>query len=307
MKAIVSIFALLIVFTASGCKDKAALDDKGVPGELVIGVFGGENPGHTQYIMESLRQTMEKTLGIPVKMLITNDYTAVIEGLHSKKLHMGYLGPFSYILAAQYKDIDPLVAMGRNGKPSVYHSVIYVRTSSGLNSMADVKAHAKGLTFCFTDPASTSGHLVPRAYLTSIGLNPDSAFKQTVFAGSHAAAILTVAVGKVDVGCATDQYGVDMLVKRGLLKPGVLKVIWTSEPITESPIVIRKDINKALAAKIKQYYLDMAKKQPKAFHDYIAAYYAAAPADFAWFPVADSSFNSLRKMAAGLKDLKLAH
>ena len=220
---------------------------------------------------------------------------------------MGYLGPFSYILAAQYKDNDPLVVIGIKGTPYVYHSNIYVRANSGLNSMADIKAHAKELTFCFTDPASTSGHLVPRAYLTSIGLDPDSAFKQVIFAGSHAAAVLTVAAGKVDIGCATDQYGIDLLVKRGLVKPGVLKVLWTSAPITESPIVILKDINKAFAAKIRQYYLDMAKKQPKAFNDYIAAYYAAPPANITWVPVTDTDFNGIRKMAAGLKNLKLVH
>ncbi|HZY37049.1 MAG TPA: phosphate/phosphite/phosphonate ABC transporter substrate-binding protein [Mucilaginibacter sp.] len=307
MKALIRVLIFLLAVTAAGCKDKAALNDKGVPGELVIGIFGGENPGRTQNIMESLRQTMEKSLGMPVKMIITNDYTAVIEGLHAKKIHMGYLGPFSYILAAQYKDINPLVVIGRNGQPSVYHSNIYVRTSSGLNNMTDVKAHAKDLTFCFTDPASTSGHLVPRSYLNSIGLDPDKAFKQTVFAGSHAAAVLTVAAGKVDVGCATDLYGIDFLVKKGLVKPGVLKVLWTSAPIVESPVVIRKDINKDLAEKIKQYYLSMAKTQPKAFHDYIAAYYASAPADFTWVPIADSDFNGIRKMAAGLKDLKLVH
>jgi len=307
MKAVISIIALLIFFTASGCKDKAALNDKGVPAELVIGVFGGENPGHTQKIMEGIRQSMEKALGMPVKIFITNDYTAVIEGIHSKKLHMGYLGPFSYILAAQYHDIDPLTVIGLDGKPYMYYSNIYVRTSSGLNSMADVKAHAKNLTFCFTDPASTSGHLVPRAYLNSIGLNPDSAFKQTVFAGSHAAAVLTVAAGKIDVGCATDEYGIDLLVNRGLVKKDVLKVLWTSAPIVGSPIVIRRDINKDFAKKIQQYYFNMSKQQPEAFKTYIKAYYASAPADLNYVAIDDSSFNSIRKMAAGLKDLNLVH
>ncbi len=297
--------AVAMMFVLGGCKDKAALDARGVPGELMIGVYGGENPGHTEQIMEGIRQNMEKSLGIPVKMFITNDYTAVIEGLHSKKLHMGYMGPFSYILAAQYHDIEPIAVLGVNGRPSMYHSTIYARTSSGLNSMADVKARAKNLTFCFTDPASTSGHLVPRAYLNSIGLNPDSAFKQTVFAGSHAAAILTVAAGKVDLGCATDEYGIDLLVKRGLIKPGELKVLWTSESIVESPVVIRKDINKDLVKRIQQYYFDLAKNHPKAFDAYIKTYFAFPPKDLTYVPIADSDFNSLRKMAASLKDLKL--
>jgi phosphonate transport system substrate-binding protein len=307
MRGFIQIFMVAMVLLVTGCKDKAALDDKGIPGELVIGVYGGENPGHTQQIMDGLRQSMEKSLGIPVKIMISNDYTAVIEGLHSKKLNMGYMGPFSYILAAQYHDIEPIAVIGLKGTVYMYHSNIYVRTSSGLNSMADVKAHAKNLTFCFTDPASTSGHLVPRAYLNSIGLNPDSAFKQTVFAGSHAAAILTVAAGKLDVGCATDEYGIDFLIKKGLIKKGVLKVLWTSAPITGSPVCIRTDVNKDLVKKIQQYYFNMKRDNPQVFHDYISAYYTFPPADLTYVPMADSDFKEVRKMAAGLKGLNLVH
>src|ERR1700709_924146 len=95
VKALIRAVILLLALTGMGCGNKAALDDNGVPGELIIGVYGGENPGRTQNIMEGLRQTMEKSVGMPVKMLVTSDYTAIIEGLHAKKIHMGYLGPFS--------------------------------------------------------------------------------------------------------------------------------------------------------------------------------------------------------------------
>jgi phosphonate transport system substrate-binding protein len=70
--------------------------------------------------------------------------------------------------------------------------------------MDDVKAKSQDLTLCFADPASTSGHLIPMAYLTSIGLDPKTAFKQTMFAGSHYASVLSVKSGKVDVGCSSN-------------------------------------------------------------------------------------------------------
>jgi phosphonate transport system substrate-binding protein len=305
MRTIISAFILITVLTSTGCKDKIALDENGVPGKLVIGVFGGENPGRTQNIMEPIRKYMEQKLGIPVEMHIVNDYTTVIEALHAKKIHMAYLGPFSYVLAAQRKDIEPIAVLGLYGKPFMYHSNIFVRANSGLNSMADVKANAKSLTLCFTDPASTSGHLIPRSYLNSIGLNPDNAFKETMFAGSHAASVLTVAAGKVDIGCVTDEYGIDLMVKRGLVKKGALKVIWVSDPIIGSPVVIRKDINKDLAKKVQQFYLDFAKDQPGIFEKYLKVYYVQPHADLAYIPVPDSAFNGIRKIVNGIKDLKL--
>jgi len=305
MRAFITAIILISVLASTGCKDKSALDENGVPGKLVIGVFGGENPGRTQSIMEPIRKYMEKKLGVEVEMHIVNDYTTVLEALHAKKIHMAYLGPFSYVLAAQRKDIEPIAVLGLYGQPFMYHSNIFVRANSGINSMADVKAKSKSLTLCFTDPASTSGHLIPRSYLSSIGLNPDSAFKETMFAGSHAASVLTVAAGKVDMGCVTDEYGIDLMVKKGLVKKGALKVIWISDPIIGSPIVIRKDINKDFAKKVQQFYLDFAKDQPEIFEKYLKVYYVQPHADLAYIPVADSAFNGIRKIVNGVKDLKL--
>ncbi len=304
MRASVTAISLIALIALNGCKNSVALNDNGIPGKLVIGVFGGENPGRTQNIMEPIRVYMEKKLGMEVEMHIVNDYTTVIEALHAKKIHMAYLGPFSYVLASRRNDIEPIAVLGLYGKPYMYHSNIFVRSNSGLNSMADVKAKAKSLTLCFTDPVSTSGHLVPRAYLTSIGLNPDNAFRETMFAGSHAASILTVAAGKVDIGCATDEYGVNLLVKNGQVKKGALKIIWISDPIVGSPIVVRKDINKDFAKKIQQFYLDFAKDQPLMFDRYIKVYYVQRPANLAYIAIQDSMFNGIRKMVNGVKDLE---
>jgi phosphonate transport system substrate-binding protein len=290
----------------TGCENKAATHN-GIPEKLVIGEFGGENPGRTHEVMSQVAKRMQQDLGIPVEIYLSTDYTAIIEAIHAKKVDIAYFGAFSYIIAAQSKDIEPIAILGVDGKPFMYHSNIFVRSNSGLNSMADVKARAKDLSFCFTDPASTSGHLIPHAYLNSIGLEPTTSFKETLFAGSHAASILTVAAGKVDVGCATDDYGINMLVKQGLIKQGDLKVLWVSDPIVGSPITVRRDMDKKLAGRIQQFYFDMAKKHPDDFHKYIRFYYVNAPANLTYIGAQDSLFNRTRKMAGNIKDLKLVN
>jgi len=40
----------------------------------------------------------------------------------------------------------------------------------------------KERTFAFVDPASTSGHLFPRAFLKKNGIDPEKDFKSMVFA-----------------------------------------------------------------------------------------------------------------------------
>jgi phosphonate transport system substrate-binding protein len=300
-------FFLTLFFVLTGCHNKADLDANGMPGKLVIAIYaGGDNPNGQKAAMIPLQKYLEKKLGIEVEYNYSTDYTSVIEALRAKKAHIAYLSPFSYILASQRHDITPIVTMGENGKPHMYHSVIFTNYNTHLNSMADVKARAKSLTLCFADPASTSGHLIPRAYLVSIGLNPDNnAFKQTIFAGTHPASVLSVASGKIDVGCSTKEYGIDLLLRRGVLKPGLVKVLWESDPIVSSPIVVRNDVNKDLTKKIQNIYLNLSKDAPSVFASYVKLYYTHSE-KLSYMMVQDSMYNGLRKIASGIKDLTVA-
>jgi phosphonate transport system substrate-binding protein len=296
---------MLAIFPA--CHNKAALDANGMPGNLVIAIYtGGDNPGGVKAAFENIKPYFEKNLGMDVEYSYATDYTAVIEAIRAKKVHVAYMSPFSYVLGSQTHDITPIVTMGEGGTPHLYHSIIFTNYKTNLNSMADVKARSKNLTLCFADPASTSGHLIPRAYLVTMGLNPDSSFKETIFAGSHPASILSVASGKVDVGCSTKEYGMDLLLRRGVLKEGQIKVLWESDPIVSSPIVVRNDLNKDLAKKIQSLYLNMAKDAPDAFRGYVKLYYTH-PEKLSYMPVQDSLYNGLRKIAKGIKDLNTAN
>ena len=305
MKTLVGILFLAASLILTGCHNKADLDTNGVPGKLVIAIYaGGDNPGGLKAGLEPLKMYMQKKLGMEVQYDFTTDYTAVIEAIRAKKAHIAYLSPFSYVLASQRHDITPIVTIGENGKPSMYHSVIFTNNTTGLNSMADVKAKAKSLTLCFADPASTSGHLIPRAYLVTIGLNPDNAFKQTIFAGSHPASVLSVATGKIDVGCSTLEYGIEKLERSGVLKKGLIKILWKSDPIVSSPIVVRNDLNKDFVKKIQNIYLNLKADAPEVFDAYIKLVHPN-PEKYSYMLVQDSLYNGIRKIASGIKDLSV--
>ena len=290
--------------TLSGCKDKAELDANGVPEKLLIGSYGGDNPAQTKGALEPFRAYLQQKLDMEVEFFYTTDYTAVIEALRSKKIHMAHLTPFAYILASQKPGLEPIVTLGLNGKPTLYHSIIFTNTLTGLKTMADVKTRAKSLSLCFADPASTSGHLIPRAYLNSIGLNPDNAFKETVFAGSHAASILSVKSGKVDVGCSTSELALNKLIKEGIVKKEDFVILWTSPPIVNDAITVRSDLNRDFIKKVQNAYLSAAKDNLPAFSKYVKLYWPH-PEQMSYVPAQDSMYNQLRKIAGSIKDLKL--
>jgi phosphonate transport system substrate-binding protein len=194
--------------------------------------------------------------------------------------------------------------MGQNGKPALYKSFIFANPKIGVRNLDDLKAKAKQLTLCYTDPASTSGHLIPRAYLTSIGLEPTSSFKETMFAGNHASAILSVKSGKVDIGCSSSDLAFDKLVREGLLKREDIVVLWESPGIINNSITVRDDLDPELIKKIQNIYLMMAKENYLAFSSYAKLYYPD-PSKMSYLPAQDSMYNSLRKVAGNINDLKL--
>jgi phosphonate transport system substrate-binding protein len=296
------LLVLLTLLSAGGCKNKRALDSDGNPTTLLVGAYAGDDPGAFTPIRDEVRKYLQKKLGIPVEFVTTTDYTSVIEAIVSKKVHMAYLSPFSYVLATRQTPLVPMVIMGSSGTPRVYQSIIITRAGNGINSMEDVKARSKNLTLCFADPASTSGHLIPRAYLTSIGLNPDSAFKQVLFAGTHMASILSVKAGKVDLGCTTALI-ITMLSNRGQMKPSDVKVLWTSDPIVSDAIAMRPDINPAFTAKVQDAYLHLAEEDPKVWKQFMSLFSLNSDS-LGYVPAQDTMYDGLRKIAAAVKDLK---
>lgn len=302
MKSLITIIILTTVLAFTGCKNKGSVDSNGMPKTLVIGMVQTDSFNEIKKVREQMRKYLQKKLNMPVELVFSTDYDGIIEALKSHKIHMANIPPFAYVIGTREMPLIPIVTLGNNGKPSTYHSVIIVNGHSNLKSIADVKANAKTLTFCFVDPASTSGHLVPRAYLNTIGLNPDNAFKQTIFAGNHAASVLSIKSGKIDVGCTTDMV-FNIMTRAQMIKDGDIRVLWTSAPIVSDPIVVRTDLNKELVKKIQNAYLDMSKDAPGILKTYVKLFLKDT-AKRSYMVAQDSMYDGLRKLAAGIKGLK---
>ena len=302
MNRVLKYVAFLLVLLLAACKNKSSLESNGIPQTLIIGNIQTENFQEIKNIREKIREYLQKKLGMPVEMISSTDYNGIIEGLKSNKLHIANLPPFAYVIATRNMKLIPMVTLGSNGKPSTYHSVIMVNAKSNIYTIEDVKRNAKKLSFCFVEPASASGHLVPRGYLNTIGINPETDFKQTIFAGNHAASVLSIKAGKIDVGCTTE-VAFNIMIRAKMLEPNDIRVIWRSEPIVNDPIVAVDGLNKDLVKRIQKAYLDMSKDEPVLLNTYVRLF-TKDTAKRSYMIAQDSMYNSLRKIASGIKSLK---
>ena len=302
-KTVILLLFTLVIF--GNCNNGSSdLDFFGYPKKLVIGSYEGDNPDKTQAAFEPFRAYLEKKLGVEVSFYFTSNYADIITALRAKKIQMAHLTPYNYVLATQQMPgLAAIATLGTGGKPTVYHSIILTNPKTGLKTMADVKARAKDLTLCFADPASASGHLIPRAYLNSIGLNPDSSFKETMFAGSHNAVIMTVKAGKMDLGCTNSDLALDLLIQAGSLKREDVVTLWTSPAIPNDAITVRTDMNKDFIEKVQDAYLSASKDDFKAFSPYVKLYWPH-PEVMSYIAAADGLYSQLRNIASKTKYIK---
>ena len=214
--------------------------------ELRVGLIPSED---AQAMMRASQQVMEQLAaktGMKVKPFVANDYNGVIEAMRSGKIDVAYFGPFSYVLASQLANAEAFaIPVAKKSGKSSYQSLIISRKDKGPATVAQLQ----GKTFAFVDPSSASGHLFPKAGLKGDGIDTDKYFSRVIFSGSHDASIMAVANGKVDAAAVADPI-FQTAIAKGHVKAEDFQIIWRSQPIPESPMAWRKNLDEATKKKV---------------------------------------------------------
>lgn len=229
---------------------------------------------------------MEKRLDVTIENFVATDYTAVIEAMRAGHIQAAWFGPFSYILAAQEATADAITVPANAAGGKTYFSYFITRTETGINKLEDMK----GKTFSFGDPASTSGHLIPRYNLKKAGIDPEKDFKSLVFSGGHDATGLAVFNQKVDAGAIWDGAYLRLADKK-LIDGSKMKIVSKSDPIPEGPWAVRKDMDAGLRKRLTDAMQAVSTEAPDLLK---AGGYAK------FVPVADADYDVIRETAKAL-------
>jgi phosphonate transport system substrate-binding protein len=96
--------------------------------------------------------------------------------------------------------------------------------------------------------------MAPRALLPAEGLTPDKDYK-VVYSGKHDQSLMGVLSGDYDAATITsDIY--DRFVNRGMMKAEDTRILFRSGAFPTSAFAYAHDLDPALAAKIRQCFLD---------------------------------------------------
>lgn len=119
--------------------------------------------------LEPLRRWLEKQTTHPVRFLVATSYSEAGDLVASGRVGFALLPPYVYILSAEdHADVKPIAMELFDGSTGT-DGVILVREDAPYSDVRDLI----GKTVCLTDPESSTGYLLPRAWLSDHGVNPD--------------------------------------------------------------------------------------------------------------------------------------
>ena len=266
---------LFSVFTMSSFSSAAKPD----PEVLKVALLPDESASTVIKNNEPLKNYLEKNLNKKIELVVTTDYSSMIEAMRHGRIDIGYFGPLSYVLAKSKSEIEAFACIEKKGS-TTYQAVIIGNIGAGINSIADIK----GKDMAYGDQASTSSHLIPKSMLLDQGLTTGKEYKEH-FLGAHDAVAMSVQNGNAQAGGLSRPI-FEALVAKGVIDLKKVKPLAYSKPFPEYPWTMRSDLKPELKEKIKTAFYKT--KEADVLKPFKADGFA---------PITDTDYNVVRDLA----------
>lgn len=220
------------------------------PQTLKVALLPDENASTIIKNNRGLKDYLEAQLGKKIELIVTTDYSSMIEAMRHGRLDLAYFGPLSYVLARQKSEIEPFAALKVKGG-TTYQSVVIANILSGVKAIGDIR----GRNVAYGDKVSTSSHLIPKSMLAEQGLNSGFDYKEH-FVGSHDAVAMAVQNGHAQAGGLSRPI-FESLVERKIVSLDKVKVLDYSKPFPQYPWTLRSNLKPELKDRIRSAFLNL--------------------------------------------------
>ncbi len=229
------VFLALLVLGLTACRSTEAQP------VLKVGGIPDQDASRLVRRYQGFADYLSKELGVPVEYVPSVDYAAVVTAFTQGGLQLAFFGGLTGVQARQFN--PGAQAIAQRDIDAHFHSKFIVRADLPINSLEDLKARARELTFTFGSESSTSGHLMPRHFLRQTGINPDTDFKTLPnFSGSHDLTWKLVESGSFDVGALNEDVW-ERAVREGRVDASKVRVFYTTPEYFDYHWLVRGDLD----------------------------------------------------------------
>lgn len=210
---------------------------------------------------DDFAQYLSNEIGTPVEFVPTVDYASLVTAFDRGEIDLAWFGGLTVTQALN--KVPEAEAFAQRPSDQEFKSVFIEQKGLGLNSLEDLK----GKTFTFGSESSTSGHLMPRYFLTEAGINPDEDFDGAPnYSGSHDKTYKLVESGAFQTGAVNVQYW-EKALEEGLVDETKVEEFYRTPDFYDYNWTLNKDIDQKFgegtSQKVKDTILNMKKEDSK--------------------------------------------
>ncbi len=220
---------------------------------------------------QGIADWLNKETGLSFEIEVGTSFAASIEAMGAEKAQIGFLNTFSVLLAEEKYGIEPALAVVRKlavndispdkdlaGTMQPYYRGQFIASvDSGITKLEDLA----GKNFCFVDPNSTSGYIVPNIILKAAGLDSEAGDFTATNAGSHNNVAIAVYKGDCDAGVTYINVITDESADLAATYPDIAEKVvpfFDTDPIPNDGVQFVKNFDPDLKAQIVAAMLKMA-------------------------------------------------
>jgi phosphonate transport system substrate-binding protein len=198
------------------------------------------------------------------EVIIPSTVNGMAKLLKEQRVDLYFESPFTIVLVDKESGAMPFLLLWKEGVAQ-YHSIFIVKNNSSIKTLNDFV----GKTIAFEAPESTSGYLLPKAYLVQKGFklvgestknssndDDNNNIIRYVFAREDQNIPLWIVEGKADIG-AISNVDFEQEVYESIKSQ--LKIIDRTIDVPRHVVSHRSEMEPALVQKIKDVLLNMDK------------------------------------------------
>lgn len=248
-------------------------------------------------------KALEAEMERPVEIQSFPDVESFVAGIKSDQVDVGFINTLGYlILALDNEYMEPVATLKVKEDAVDNYKTVLLTNAESVTDLASISANANSLSMMFVAPGSTSGNLVPRLMLSSIGIkNPEESFNKVAYGGNHTSTFDLLKEGITDL-CAigSNEYYKQIAADTSLVSSTSL--LWISEEIPLGPILLNKRFSAADRARIISLVLKLHETDPLALASIKEGWSEAKQAE-KFHAITDKYYDNFRLVNGNRTDL----
>lgn len=253
--------------------------------------------------LKPLSKELEGVLKRSVLIKSYPDVASFIEGIKSDEVDVGLINTLGYLLLSlDNKNMEPIATLKVEKNAIDNYKTVLLTNNDSINNLNVLRNNSNSLSIMFVAEGSTSGNLVPRLLLSSIGIkSPENQFREVKYGGNHTSTFSKLIEGKSDI-CAigSNEYFKQIQADSTLLSSN--KLLWISEEIPLGPVLLNNSLTKSDKENITDLFLNLHKDNFTALQSIKEGWSEAKQAE-RFYPIADSYYDNFRMVNGNTTDL----